>query len=88
MAQICCNCKKSIGFFSGANEIITGSGRLLCDACYSGFGIYANMLQGRTEIEGLVEAHAKAIEAVKESKLTSQIQQQAIDDIEELYNKR
>ena len=88
MAQICCNCKKSIGFFGVTNEIIIGSGRLLCDACYSGFGIYVNMLRGRTEIEGLVEAHTKAIEAVNGSKLTPQIRQQAIDDIEALYEKR
>ena len=88
MAQICCNCKKSIGIFGGTNEIIIGSGRLLCDACYGGFGIFVNMLRSRTEVEGLVEAHTKAIEEVKKSKLTPQIQQQTIDDIEELYKKR
>ena len=88
MAKNCVNCGKSLGLFSGENEIIQGTDRLFCDNCFKAFGLYVNIIKNSSEKESIDNAYSQAIPAVQRAGLSSGTLQETIQDIDGLYKER
>lgn len=85
MANICLNCKKTIGLVSGSNEIIADSGRIFCDTCYREIRVPINILRYCDSADENAKSYQNAVNAVKNCSIHSSLHSQILADIECIY---
>lgn len=86
MEKICCNCKRTLGLFSGENRIHPKSTNYMCDRCYSPFGTAANRIKALQNIPEIQEAYNDAIRLVQRSSLVEKTL--ITNELEVLYQNR